>query len=82
MLEEISKIAVDVAKRKGATVVIGYNRGADRAETLRASLPGSGHCTMMLPLEDGSVQRVAVAPMTRGGTAGAPSRQRPESTRH
>jgi 3-oxoacyl-[acyl-carrier protein] reductase len=36
----------------GATVVIGFNRGADRAEALRASLPGSGHRTRHMPLTD------------------------------
>jgi 3-oxoacyl-[acyl-carrier protein] reductase len=36
----------------GARVFIGYHRGADRAEALRASLPGEGHECVSLPLED------------------------------
>ena len=36
----------------GARVVIGYYQGADRAEDLRASLPGAGHECVSLPLED------------------------------
>jgi len=37
---------------QGAAVVIGYNRGADRAEALRAALPGSGHRTLHVPLNE------------------------------
>jgi 3-oxoacyl-[acyl-carrier protein] reductase len=36
----------------GARVVIGYNQGADRAEALRAGLPGTGHAVLRIPLED------------------------------
>jgi len=36
----------------GATVVIGYNRGRERAEVLMGSLPGSSHRVLHLPLED------------------------------
>ncbi len=36
----------------GARVVIGYNKGADRAAKLIAELPGNGHAAMYLPLED------------------------------
>jgi 3-oxoacyl-[acyl-carrier protein] reductase len=36
----------------GARVVIGYNRGRDRAEALLGELPGDGHRATNLPLED------------------------------
>jgi len=36
----------------GARVIIGYYRGAERAEVLRDSLPGKGHECVSLPLED------------------------------
>ena len=36
----------------GARVVVGYNRGTDRAEAVVASLAGSGHKATHLPLED------------------------------
>lgn len=37
--------------RAGATVCIAYHQGADRAEALRASLPGSGHFIGRLALD-------------------------------
>ena len=44
----------------GARVVVGYNRGLDRAEKLIGELPGTGHCAMHLPLEDTvQIRRVA-----------------------
>jgi 3-oxoacyl-[acyl-carrier protein] reductase len=36
----------------GARVVVGYNQGIDRANTVIAALKGSGHKAMRLPLED------------------------------
>jgi 3-oxoacyl-[acyl-carrier protein] reductase len=36
----------------GARVVVGYNKGADRAAALVAELPGEGHKPIYLPLED------------------------------
>jgi 3-oxoacyl-[acyl-carrier protein] reductase len=36
----------------GAKVVVGYNQGIDRANTMIAALKGSGHKAMRLPLED------------------------------
>jgi 3-oxoacyl-[acyl-carrier protein] reductase len=54
----------------GATVVIGYNQGVDRAETLRAELPGSGHRAMRLPLEDTArIREVAAAVREQFGRA-------------
>src|SRR5436853_1470833 len=46
----------------GAKVVVGYNKGADRADAVVASLSGSGHTAMRLPLEDtAQIKKVAVA---------------------
>jgi 3-oxoacyl-[acyl-carrier protein] reductase len=54
----------------GATVVVGYNKGVDRAETLRAELPGGGHRAMHLPLEDTArIREVAAAVREQLGRA-------------
>jgi 3-oxoacyl-[acyl-carrier protein] reductase len=46
----------------GARVVVGYNKGADRAATLIGELPGIGHEAMYLPMEDtAQIRKVAVA---------------------
>jgi 3-oxoacyl-[acyl-carrier protein] reductase len=46
----------------GARVVVGYNRGVERANELAASLAGSGHKAMHLPLEDtAQIRKVAAA---------------------
>ncbi len=46
----------------GATVAICYNRGRERADALRAELPGHGHRTLPLELADvASVRRMAGA---------------------
>jgi 3-oxoacyl-[acyl-carrier protein] reductase len=45
----------------GARVVVGYNRGVDRAEAVVAALAGSGHKAMRLPLEDTPEIRKAAA---------------------
>ncbi len=37
---------------EGARVVVGYHRGRERAEALAAQLPGNGHATMAIALED------------------------------
>lgn len=48
----------------GATVMVGYNAGKDRAEALIADLPGSGHLALHLPMEDtGAI--VAAAALVR-----------------
>ena len=36
----------------GATVIVGYHLGEERAEAVRAELPGSGHRTLRIPLSD------------------------------
>ncbi|MGA8759815.1 MAG: SDR family oxidoreductase [Stellaceae bacterium] len=45
----------------GAKVVVGYNKGADRAAALIAELAGSDHRAMHLPLEDTAQIREAAA---------------------
>jgi len=46
----------------GARVVVGYNRGVDRANKVAAELAGSGHKAMHLPLEDtAQIRKVAAA---------------------
>ena len=45
----------------GARVVVGYNKGADRAAALIAELFGSDHLAMHLPLEDTAQIRKAAA---------------------
>ena len=45
----------------GATIVIGYNSGRDRAEALAAELPGSGHMPIHLPMLDSDAIRAAAA---------------------
>jgi 3-oxoacyl-[acyl-carrier protein] reductase len=58
----------------GARVVVGYNKGLDRAERLIAELPGSGqakfHRPMHLPLEDtAQIRKAAVAVQEEFGRA-------------
>jgi 3-oxoacyl-[acyl-carrier protein] reductase len=36
----------------GATVVVGYHQGPDRASALVADLPGAGHRSLAMPIED------------------------------
>ncbi len=45
----------------GATVAIGYNSGRDRAEALAATLPGSGHMPLHVPMTDSAAIRAAAA---------------------
>lgn len=64
----IGAAAVRELAGAGATVVIGYNRGRDRAEALRASLGGrergDEHCIQQIRNEDGASVR-ALADMVR-----------------
>ena len=54
----------------GARVVIGYNRGVDRADAVVASLAGTGHQAMRLPLEDtAQIRKVAAAVREEFGRA-------------
>src|SRR5437763_14098624 len=45
----------------GARVVVGYNRGTERANAVVGGLPGSGHKAMHLPLEDSTQIRKEAA---------------------
>jgi 3-oxoacyl-[acyl-carrier protein] reductase len=54
----------------GARVVVGYNKGLDRANAVAASLAGGGHKAMHLPLEDTSrIREVAAAVREEFGRA-------------
>src|SRR5467141_2274485 len=58
----IGAASVRLLAAAGARVVVGYNKGADRAAALIAELPGSGHKPMYLPLEDTArIRKVAAA---------------------
>ena len=48
----IGAASVRMLAAAGATVVIGYNRGRDRAEALRAGLPGIGHSIQQITNEN------------------------------
>src|ERR1044071_5271761 len=46
----------------GARVVVGYNKGVERADAVVRELAGSGHKAMRLPLEDSAqIRKVAAA---------------------
>ena len=58
----IGAASVRLLAAAGARVVVGYNKGADRAAALIAELPGSGHRAMYLPMEDSAqIRKVAAA---------------------
>ena len=48
----IGAACVRALAQQGARVVIGYHHGLDRAQALRASLPGSGHSIAAISLQD------------------------------
>jgi 3-oxoacyl-[acyl-carrier protein] reductase len=57
----IGAASVRLLAAAGARVVVGYNKGVDRATALIAELPGGGHKAMHLPLEDTAQIRKVVA---------------------
>jgi 3-oxoacyl-[acyl-carrier protein] reductase len=58
----IGAASVRLIAAAGARVVVGYNKGADRAAALIGELPGDGHKAMYLPLEDTpQIRKVAAA---------------------
>ena len=58
----IGAASVRLLAAAGARVVVGYNKGADRAATLVRELPGIGHEAMYLPMEDtAQIRKVAAA---------------------
>src|SRR6201997_2103475 len=58
----IGAASVRLLAAAGARVVVGYNKGADRAARLISEVPGSGHKAMYLPMEDSAqIRKVAAA---------------------
>jgi len=55
----IGAATVRMLAEEGATVVVGYNKGEDRARKLIGELPGSGHRAVRLMLEDAAMVRRA-----------------------
>src|SRR5687768_8421979 len=60
----IGRESAKLFAQAGARVVVGYNKGVERANTVVAGLAGSGHKAMHLPLED-TVQIRKVAASVR-----------------
>ncbi len=66
----IGAASVRLLAAAGARVVVGYNRGAERAAALIAELSGNGHKAMHLPLEDtAQIRKVAAAVREEFGRA-------------
>ena len=64
----IGAASVRLIAAAGARVVVGYNKGADRAAALIGELPGAGHKAMYLPLEDTpQIRKVAAAVRDNSG---------------
>jgi 3-oxoacyl-[acyl-carrier protein] reductase len=58
----IGAASVRLIAAAGARVVVGYNKGAERAAAVVAKLPGQGHQPAHLPLEDtAQIRKVAAA---------------------
>ncbi|MGD0962871.1 MAG: SDR family oxidoreductase [Candidatus Acidiferrales bacterium] len=55
----IGAAAARLLADKGAKVIVGYHKGADRAERLLKELPGSGHRALSIVLEDSTTIRAA-----------------------
>ncbi|MBM3606934.1 MAG: SDR family oxidoreductase [Alphaproteobacteria bacterium] len=55
----IGAATAQMLAQAGARVMIGYYSSAERAEKLRASLPGNGHCIQRIALEDAASVRAA-----------------------
>ena len=66
----------------GARVVVGYNRGVERANAVVAGLAGSGHKAIHLPLEDtAQIRKVAAAAISSSVRPGTkPVRTSPGAT--
>jgi 3-oxoacyl-[acyl-carrier protein] reductase len=66
----IGRESAKLFAQAGAQVVVGYNKGADRARAVVDSLAGSGHSAMHLPLEDtAQIRKVAAAVREQYGRA-------------
>lgn len=61
----IGAATVRLLAEQGATVVVGYHRGQDRAEALIGTLPGSGHIAMQVPLEDSAAHAHVAQALTQ-----------------
>src|SRR3954469_10854075 len=58
----IGRESAKLFAQAGARVVVGYNKGVERAEAVVRELAGGGHKAMHLPLEDtAQIRRVAEA---------------------
>src|SRR4029079_3864971 len=58
----IGRESAKLFAQAGAKVVVGYNKGIERAEAAVAGLEGGGHKAMRLPLEDtAQIRKVAAA---------------------
>ncbi len=57
----IGAATVRMLAAAGARVAIGYNKGEERAQALRASLPGEGHLAQAMTLEDKASVHAAAA---------------------
>jgi 3-oxoacyl-[acyl-carrier protein] reductase len=57
----IGAASVRALAQAGARVVVGYNKGRERAEKLIGELPGSGHRAIQLQMEDSGTLRDAAA---------------------
>jgi 3-oxoacyl-[acyl-carrier protein] reductase len=55
----IGAATVRMLAEEGAAVVVGYNKGEDRARKLIGELPGSGHRAVRFVLEDAAIVRRA-----------------------
>jgi 3-oxoacyl-[acyl-carrier protein] reductase len=66
----IGAASVRLLAAAGARVVVGYNRGAERAAALIGEVPGNGHKAMHLPLDDtAQIRKVAAAVREEFGRA-------------
>lgn len=61
----IGRAAARALAAEGATIVIGYFSGADRAEQVRATLPGDGHLALKLDIADVASVSAAAAEIGR-----------------
>jgi len=55
----IGAASVRMLAEEGASVVVGYHNGADRAQAIIAKLPGNSHRAMRIVLEDSATMRKA-----------------------
>jgi 3-oxoacyl-[acyl-carrier protein] reductase len=55
----IGAAAVRMLADEGASVVVGYHHGVERAQAIIAKLPGDGHRAMQIELEDSATMRQA-----------------------